>query len=495
MARPCEKTRDRKKSGSYFRKRDPNIEHHICLLVAGAGKDRKQREKEEDLMNLNNAFKKAQAATAGKSNAISGNIVLQPTEFKEKTVVGKVLTGPGAGTEIEITYGGKLTQKDYTDTRKRKLSTSSFVDIEAGGTLRVERVKAGEDGIYTSRWMRTLNGQPDASDRLFTDAVSKVVRYTRGGKPGMVINRLVQQEEATASTIDELKAALTEKLDATGSAVFFAMVNGQASEAMIRKAGETPNAETVDTFFNNLPEEIVTSIADAIAEKAASVFPIVAHYVTGTTLEAIETHIKEGNPDAITTVNPNNWKLPTIGMRLSRAVNLKGDDALPEGAAEKLADAFKAYADKDEAAKFAKSGWKAVSNDTLTAFFASKGVELAEYDDTGWGTQSFVQGSIDLDNGGSIDFVKKSFQTRPTSPFPAVSALDGALNGYYNEMSEAAKAVVEGLRAEAGAEAPKASAKKDETPKADVPDALPEDGDGIDDLLGDLDNEMAFEGN
>ncbi|MFX4300218.1 hypothetical protein [Pseudosulfitobacter pseudonitzschiae] len=445
-------------------------------------------------MNLNSAFKKATAASAGKSSSISGNILLQPTEFKEKTVVGKVLTGAGAGTEIEVAYGGRLTQKDYTDTRKRKLSTSSFVDIDAGGTLRVERVKAGEDGIYTSRWMRTMNGQPDENDKLFTDSVSKFVRYTRNGKPGMVINRLIQDDEATASTIDELKAAMAEKLDATGSAVFFAMVNGQASEALMRKSGETPNAETVDTFFNSLPEEIVASIGEAIAEKPASVFPIASHYITGTTLEAIETHLKEGNPDAITTVNPNNWKLPTIGMRLSRAVNLKGDDALPEGVADKLADAFKAYADKDEAAKFAKSGWKAVSNDTLTAFFASKGIELAEYDDTGWGTQSFVQGSIELDNGGTIDFVKKAFQTRPTSPFPAVSALEGALDGYYKEMSEAAKQLVDGLRVEAGAEAPKSAAKKEETAKTTTADALPDDGDGIDDLLGDLDGEMDFEG-
>lgn len=444
-------------------------------------------------MNLNSAFKKATAASAGKSNSISGNIVLQPTEFKDKTVVGKVLTGAGAGTEIEITYGGKLTKKDYTDTRKRKLSTSSFVDIEAGGTLRVERVKAGEDGIYSSRWMRTMNGQPDESDKLITDAVSKCVRYTRNGKAGMVINRLIQDEEANASTIDELKAAMVEKLDASGSAVFFAMVGGQASEAMMRKSGDTPNAETVETFFNNLPEEIITSIGEAIAEKPASIFPIAAHYVTGTTLEAIETHIKEGNTDAITTVNPNNWKLPTIGMRLSRAVNLKGDDALPEGVADKLAEAFKAYADKDEAAKFAKSGWKAVSNDTLTAFFASKGVELAEYDDTGWGTQSFVQGSIELDEGGSIDFVKKSFQTRPTTPFPAVSALEGALDGYYNEMSVAAQAVVDGLRIEAGASAPAADAKKDEAPKAAAEESLPAEGDGIDDLLGDLDGEMNFD--
>lgn len=442
-------------------------------------------------MNLNQAFKKAQSAASGRSATISGNIVLQPTEFRDDTVVGKVLTGASAGTVIEVAYGGKLGKKDYTDTRKRKLSTSSFVDVEAGGTLRVERVKAGDDGIYKCRWMRTLNGQPDASDDLHVDAVSKIVRYTKNGKPGMVINRLVQDDHTLANTLDELKSAMAAKMDAAGSSIFFSMIGGEPSEAILRKNGETPAAETVDAFFDNLPEEVVAAIEESLADKGASVYPLKAHYITGTTLEAIETHLKENNADAITTVNPNTWKLPTLGMRLNRAVNLKGDDALPEGVADKLAEAFKAYADKDDAAKFASSGWAGISNDTLRGFLETKGVSVAEYDDTGWSTQTLVQGSIETEEGNSIEFIKKAFQTRPTTPFPAAPALEGALTGYYAEMSEAAKAAVEGVRAEANAETPKAESKAAASAEAELPD---DEGDALEDLLGELDSEMDLDG-
>jgi hypothetical protein len=171
---------------------------------------------------------------------------------------------------------------------------------------------------------------------------------------------------------------------------------------------------------------------------------------------------------------------------------MKDDDALPEGTADKLAEAFKSYADKDEAARFVKSGWAAMSNDTLRDFFASKGVKLAEYDDMGWSTQTLVEGNIEFEEGNTLSFIKKSFQTKPTTPFPDAPALEGALSGYYAEMSNAAKDAVEAIRAEAGA---KNEVSKEASAPAPTAEELPDDeGNALDDLLSDIGDEMELDG-
>ena len=437
------------------------------------------------------AFKKARAASqGGGSRSINGNIVLQPTEFKDNTVVGKVLTGKGAGSEIEVEYGGKLGKKEYTNAKGRKATTSSFVDIEAGGTLRVERVRPGDDGIYKSRWMRTLNGQPEEGDSLLADAVCKATRYTRqNGQPGMVINRLLTDEETLTGSVDELKSVMASTMEAHGTAAFFGVVDGAPTDMILRKKDDVTAEETVNSFFENLPDEVLAKVEEAAKDTGISVLPVTPHWVVGTTLEAIETHMAEGKPQAISTVNPTTWQVPTMGMRLNRATNLQGDDALPEGTADKLAKAFKDFADKDEAEAFAKSGWAGVKDSTLTDFFAKHGVTVAPREEMGWSTQTLVQGTREPDNENDPEFkfVKKAFQTRPATPFPAVEALSSALNDYYTEMGEAAKAVVADLRNEADAAK---GASKDAAAAAPAEDELPDDAsDDLDALLGEVENE------
>ena len=175
-------------------------------------------------------------------------------------------------------------------------------------------------------------------------------------------------------------------------------------------------------------------------------------------------------------------------MRLQRALSLTGDAALPADTGAKLAEAFKSYGDKAEAATFESKGWRGLSDDTLTKFFASVGVTLRQHPSTGWSTQTLLEDRMDgMDRG----FAVKGFQQMPTAPYPAVEACADARNAYYTEMTEACEAAVAGLRVEAGA-----GKKVDEKSAAEAPkDELPADeGDALDDLLGDVSDDMQLDG-
>lgn len=458
-------------------------------------------------MTLQAAFAEARKTLSGnKASAIQGNMVIKAKEFKAISVVGTILTGANAGTEIEVAYSGTLTQKDYT-----KKSGKSYVDIAAGGSLRVEGVEAGKDGIYSARWMVTFNGQPNTARHInVPDAVVNFVD-TKGrdseDRPKYRVNQLVIGSEVLAKTIDDLESAMAAGFASEGAVTLFGVdaESGDVIQAPFYLSGAMVDGKWVA----NDPAERATAAVDTIRDNAAvlsvlsasgfSVVPVRSYNVGPTTAENIETSLQEaeeqGKLARISTINPQSFNVATIGMRISGAMSVTGENAVPQGAEDTLAEAFKAFASKDEYAAFEKTdargkkiGFRAINNDTMTKFFASMGVELKAYPAKGWSTQCLLEDKMD---GMSRGFVVKGFQLRPAAPYPDVEACKDARTAFYGEMKVAVEGAVESLRAKSGAtvDAPKVEVKvAAAAAAAETLDA--DEGDALDDLLNDVEGDM-----
>lgn len=453
------------------------------------------------MSDLQTAFAKSRRKLSGASAQARGNMVLKATEFTDKTVKGVVVTGAQAGSEVEINYSGTLGKKDYT-----KKSGKSFVDIENGGTLRVEGVKEGKDGILDARWMVTFNGKPRVGQHhIIPDAICNFIdtgRRDQEDRPKMRVNQLMVDEEKHVKSVEDLQAAIEAGYAAHGAVTLFGQdENGTIIQAPFTLSGAMKDGSWVANDPTERAAETIESFGDAIEQVKAvlnaggfSVVPMSSYSVGPTTAEMVETSIAEASEKGvrarISTIDPQNWACPTIGMRLQSALFQDGDDAVAEGSEDKLTAAFKEYADKDEAASFEKSGWRGLTNDTLTKFFASVGVELVQHPTKGWSNQALLEDRLDgMDRG----FVVKGFQLKATAPYPAVEACADARAAYYSEMKGAVEAAIEGLRIEAGA---KTEARKAEVvAEAEAADTLPVDeGDALDDLLGEVSAEMDLNG-
>lgn len=448
-------------------------------------------------MSLQAAFAASRKKLSGAAAPVRGNLVLRPTEFNDDTVKGVVVTGAQAGTEVEIKYAGTLSKKDYT-----KKSGKSFVNIDNGGTLRVEGVRAGKDGIFEARWMVTFNGKPKPDQHeIVSDAVCMFIdtgRRDNEDRPKMRVNQLMMEAETHVNTVEDLQAAIEAGFASDGAVTLFGHNEEGVIQAPFMLSGRSVDGNWIANNPAERAAETIESFGDAIdqvkavlADGGFSVVPMRGYSVGPTTAEMVEASLEEAKEKGvrarISTIDPQNWACPTIGMRLQSALNQKGDNALPEGTEDKLKDAFKAYADKAETGAFESKGWRGLSNDTLTKFFASVGVELIAHPPQGWATQALLEDRLDgMDRG----FIVKSFQTRATAPYPAVEALAEAREAYYAEMGDAAEAAVANLRAEAGAkaEAPKAAAEGKAAPAAE--DLPAEEGDALDDLLNDVADDM-----
>jgi hypothetical protein len=453
-------------------------------------------------MSLSAAFSNSRRKLSGNTGSLQGNIVLKPTEFKADTVVGEVMTGLKAGETVEVKYAGTLTMKDYT-----KKSGKSFVNTDKGGLLRIEGVSEGKDNVYNSRWMLSFNGQPKDSHSIVPDAVCNYIdtgRRDGEDRPKLRINTLVMDGEKHVTTMDGLKEAIESGFAAEGAVTLFGQSDGEVIQAPFFLSGSTVDGKWVANDAAERAAETMASFDDAVEVIQAaletggfSVVPMRGYSVGPTTAEMAETAIKEaiekGASPRISTVDPQDYVCPTIGMRLQQALNQKGDNAVPEGAGDKLIAAIKDYADKDEAATLASKGVRGLSDETLTKFFSSVGVELIKHPAAGWSTQALLEDKMDgMDRG----FIVKGFQLKATAPYPAVEACKDARAAYYTEMKEAVEGAVAGLRVEAGAksDAPKAekpaAAKADakaDTPAAELPD---DEGDALDDLLNQVEEEM-----
>jgi hypothetical protein len=444
------------------------------------------------------ALQKALAASQKKissNNAKpSGRIILQPTEFTDKTVKGTVLSGQAKGQEIEVALSGKLTAKDYTGKRNK-----SYVDIEKGGTLRIERVKEGRDGVYQSGWIRTFNGKPNENDTVHPDAVVKLVDLNRRDaedRPIMRMNQLMMDDQAHVTSFDEFEKGILDALSAEKGVMLYAMDDGEVSESLYTLGGKKDG----DTFVYADPAERTAEIMDSLAGvkdvieatlagSGFSIVPVRSYMVGGDTAVNMEIEVNEaaenGRRPNISTIDPLSFNVPTIGQRVQFAINATGDNAMAEGAAEKLKAAFLDYADDADKEKFLEGGWGSMSNDTLSKFFEAHGAPLAKHPAKGWSTQAMLE--IRPFDNMDLGLAVKSFALSGAAPYPAVEACKEARAAFYSEMKDAAEAVVEGLRAGVAADKAEVKAAAAEAEQeAEIADAE----DSLDDLLNEMDAEM-----
>lgn len=459
-------------------------------------------------MNLQQAFSQSRKAVP---SGIKGNVILQATEFTKDTVKGTVLTGTGAGTNIEVRYGGHLGQKDYV-----KKNGKSFVDIENGGTLRIERLEPGKgaDAPYRCKWMKTFHGKPDKAQALKVDALC--CYEPRGkdneGRPRTFINALRLDGEQHVTSLAEMKSAMVEALEQCANVHIFGQTSdgkqtidhGSHISGKMVDGAWTPldPAERVDQIMKSLEEnDYLPVIEDMLANTGISVVPAESFRIGAETAEAVATTLKEASENKtnamISTVDPRSWKLAGLGVRLSHAIaGAKYRNELSQDREDLLVDRFMAFAaesgvPENQMDAFTSRGWSGLSNDTVKRFMESGGVELQGHgrdDGTGWSTECLLLKGFADQGDRAPDLVIKSFQTQGTTAYPPVQAFKEVRKGYYVEMVDA----IEGLLDSGPAKGAEANAGNPETrkPKTAREDGPTEDADNLDAILQDAVGDM-----
>ena len=445
-------------------------------------------------MSLQDALnKRARTQSASNGPAVE-DIIFRPTEFKDDTVVGEVVSGPDAGMQLEISYGTHekaLKKADFT-----KKTGKSYVNISNGGTLRVEGVRKNrEGGVSSCRWMKTFNGKPTAQQELMVDVVCAYMGgdYRDGeGRPKHNIRLLKVEDEILVTSFDEIEAALAKTLESGAGIAIYGAENGSPVQAyFMPKYSQNDDKEWVAEAHADHVARVMAGLTElreaidpVLADTGLSIVPCENYRVGADTADLADAALKEaeeqGKVASISTVDPRTWNSATIGQRLAGALRIKdGDNAIPKASVEKLEAAFKSFADKDELAAFSKKGWAALSDDLVKKFFATADVELKDHPTLGFAVQSLLEFRRENADKGII---VKAFGTRRPCPYPAVQAFEGVRADYYGEMKAAVEAALGNLRVEAGAtsdakkeekaaKAAAASAPKDELP-ADVADDL-----------------------
>jgi hypothetical protein len=423
------------------------------------------------MSTLTAAFNQSRRNLSARSIKPAGNIILKAKEFTDTTVKGEVMTGPAAGSEIEIKVpnnGGKsVGVKEFT-----KKGHKSFVDVDAGGTLRVEKVREGKDGVYDARWMRTFQGKPEDDHDVIYDAMAQLrtIKSSNPDNPDRMVMHLIFPEMVKeASSIDQLREELTAAFDAKNGAHIFFMEEGSIGTMSYGRSGQKVDDEwvyndaaeeaqlVIDSFGDNLP-----LLEKALQEHAFSVVPssriTVGSYTAEMISDAVEEARDKGEEPRISTIDPQKFKVMSTGVRVQIALmDQNPDNALPKDAADRLKDRFLATADEGAKEAFHKGGWRAVSNDDMRRFFDAVGVNVTEYQESGWSRQSVL-----LKNGLAI----KAFGQDSAIPYPNLPVCKDAIAEFRTEIREAIRAVVDGPLKAAETEAPKV--KADEAPKADA---------------------------
>ena len=271
-------------------------------------------------MALQEVFNQSTRAVSGTDfSSIRGNIILRPTEFGEKTVKGEVMSGANVGTHIQVKYAsrGDLGRAEFTDS-----SAKGYVNIEKGGTLRVERVTKGSDDIYDCGYMLTFNGKPGPGYKVITDAMCKFFdtgQRDRFDRPKQRINQLILEDQTLVKTLDEMKSAIIKALASEGAFTLFGVdKDNRAIEAsyfirgqFVDAAGEPTKPSYVDgkladgiKWADNDPEErageIMESLGDAMDQikealevNGFSIIPLRGYVVGAGTAKNVETEIRK----------------------------------------------------------------------------------------------------------------------------------------------------------------------------------------------------------
>lgn len=436
------------------------------------------------MSQLTAAFNQSRRKMSARAAKPQGNIILKATAFTDTTVKGQVMTGPAAGAEIEVRVpnnGGKSVGiKEFT-----KKGHKSFVDIEKGGTLRIERVREGEKGIYDSRWMRTFNGVPQNEHDVIYDGIANLrvlPGKSRDGHTQIVMNVIYPEQEKSASSLDELRDAFADAFRKTGGAYVFMNEGGKVGSKAFGLGGAMVDGE----FVPNDPVErakmviegfgdLLPAVEKALTETPVSVVPSRQIKVGNTTADMIAEKIEEakekGGNVNISTIDPEKFKVLSTGVRVQYALNeTAGENPLPKDAADRLKERFLKTATEEGKAAFHKGGWRSVSNDDMRRFFEAVGVSVDAAPETGWSRQSVL-----LKGGVAI----KAFGQDFAVPYPNIAACKDAVAQFRDEVREAIRAVVEAPAVKAEAEAPKAAAPAN--PSAPAPSAM--DADDLDALL------------
>ena len=432
------------------------------------------------MSQLTAAFNQSRRKLSARAAKPQGNIILKAKEFTDSTVKGEVLTGPSAGSEIEVRVpnnGGKsVGVKEFT-----KKGHKSFVDVEKGGTLRIEKVREGEKGIYDSRWMRTFNGVPQDDHDVIYDAVANLrilPGKDREGHSQIIMNVLSPEKEQTATSLDGLRDALAAAFEQSNGAYVFFVESGQVVSIPLGRGGAmvdgvyVPNdpveqAKTIiDEFGDLLP-----AVEKALAESPVSVVPSRQLRVGKTTADMVTDSLEEaaekGVQPRISTIDPDKFKILSTGVRVQYALGDTSEgNALPKDAADRLKERFMEVASEEAKADFHKSGWRGVSNDDMRRFLDAAGVSITAHAETGWSRQSVL-----LKGGVAI----KSFGQDSAVPYPNVAACKDAIQTFRSEIRDVISAIVEAPVKKAEAEAPKSEAA------APAPTPAPDAAD-IDDL-------------
>lgn len=385
------------------------------------------------------------AAMRDKPNAKpQGNMILKMIEIGEKTIKGEIMSGPAAGKIIEVKPSGHLDIKDYTKGKSKTVE---------GGLLRLERVKEGTDGIYTCRWSKTFNAKPTDKQTVLFEQVAKLVeipgRRDSNGAKMMFLNILDLATDTQPTTAAELRSAIAAALGRTGTAALFVSdAEGGFYEDSIRLHTKREGGKTVPL---ETPEERAAEVVSRLGENDEAVNKLLSGtsvsvvdskgYPLGSDTSAgIETRLKEaseaGKFAQIGTVNPDDFKTTSLGLRIAGALAFTGDNAIPREVADELKKGFLETASEAAAADFHKGGWVAVSDHALRSFFSSRGVELAKVPEASWSVNAVLLQKFE----GSEDrfFVPKTFRTTGAiSPYPAVKACEDLRSNFRNELREA----------------------------------------------------------
>lgn len=422
-----------------------------------------------------------------------GHVIIEPTEIGDKTIKGTILTGASAGQEIEFLPKGKLGAKDYTKGKTK---------VHEGGTLRVEGLKEGKDGVYDTRWVKTFVAKPDANTVTHYDVPTSITKgrdKDANGNSKYRLNELVIADQKLVENFDDMVAAIRAGLEATGSVSVFGAEDGKViHEPYFLQNKQVEGkwvTQSVDDFMEGMTKGIDPAIMnEALASSPLSVVPVLSYPVGSTTAENIDLAYEEHGKDArIQTVNPADFRPLSIGIRTAIVLAAKGNDAIAEEYADRLEEQFMANASDAAKAEFNDKGWISVSDTHMADFYASQGKTVASLSDKGWAPTSIVLGQFD---GTDQFFVKKSFSHSPANPYPPVEAckdlketvLDQIRTAIVEIGKDAPQVDAEEKAAKAEAKAAKAEAKKADAKEADpelaADDASNDEFDNVLDMLG-----------
>lgn len=441
-----------------------------------------------------------QGMTPRRTPKPSGNMVVKVNSIDKDagTIDATIMTGPTAGKDITFRPNGHLKVGDYA-----KKKGDSFTK-EGEGTLRVEGLREGTDGVFDCRWTRTFLGNPREDHEIAYDQVSRLVMAPNSEKPRWTVRSLNIENEVVLKDIEsgddgmkQFRQAIVDGFNSDGNVTIFASSDKGLGMSYYYLGGKVVEGvfqtndpeEQADSLIEDMQPEVLETLKDTFANGVVSVVPTKSINVGRQTAElavkAIEEAKEAGKRPNISTVDPASFETPGLGSRVAISLAMKGNNEIPKEKADAFREAFLAVANDKAKEALHSTGWHAVPNSAIEATFESVGMNIQEVNAPGWAMSSFVLNPYEE---GEDMFISKIFTTRMATPYPMVEAMKEARQGYFTEIQDALKDFPEmGMKKEKeGTEGPEGKAEKPDkeaAPKAEAPEEPEMDESSIDDLL------------